>query len=414
VEQPGVSRRDVLRGAGAGAAGLTVVSVAGPAQAFPGGSEDAVVLPWLDQPEPVPEPARDVVGNLLVWESLRSRLTPNGEFFTVKHYEQPDIRAGDYRLQLAGMVSNPRTLTLAELQALPKRTVDVTMECSGNHGLPFLIGAIGTARWGGTPLRRVLRGALPRARASEVVFWGADSGQVTLRDNPGVTGPGRTGTVAPDDTGGLDLTVTEQFARSMSVEEALDGDNLLCYEMNGEPLPAEHGGPLRLIAPGWYGVANVKWLTRIEVQDQRFAGRFMARDYVTVRERGRGEAPVWTFETVKHDRLKSAPARVTRSHGRYTITGVAWGAPVAQVDVSIDGGPWQQARLSRDLRSNTHGFAWRFWTLPWSPRSGVHAVRSRAVAENGHVQPGPEHPSVAGRRTYWEDNGQITRRVRIP
>ena len=134
------------------------------------------------------------------------------------------------------------------------------------------------------------------------------------------------------------LTITEQFARSMSLEEALNGDNLLCYEMNGAPLTHEHGFPVRLIAPGWYGVANVKWLTRIEVMDQRYASRFMARDYVTIREQARDGQTVWTFNTVKHDRLKSAPAKVTRRRGRYTIMGAAWGAPIAEVEVQIDGG----------------------------------------------------------------------------
>ena len=130
----------------------------------------------------------------------------------------------------------------------------------------------------------------------------------------------------------------------MSVAEALGRDNLLCYEMNGEPLPPEHGFPVRLIAPGWYGVANVKWLTRIEVIDQRFAGRFMARDYVQVREEQRNGQTVWTFATVSHDRLKSAPAKVTRRGNRYTIMGVAWGAPIAAVQVRIDDGPWRTAQ----------------------------------------------------------------------
>ncbi len=202
-----------------------------------------------------------------------------------------------------------------------------TMECSGNTGLPFLIGAVGNARWAGTPLAPLLARSGILDTGSEVVFWGFDSGKVTIRDNGGVLGPGKTGSVAPDNSGGLDLTITEHFARAMSVEEALSADNLLCYEMNGVPLPREHGFPLRLIAPGFYGVANVKWLTRIEVIDQRYAGRFMARDYVTIREEQRGGETVWTFTNVKHDRLKSAPAKVTRHRNRYAIMGAAWGAP---------------------------------------------------------------------------------------
>jgi DMSO/TMAO reductase YedYZ molybdopterin-dependent catalytic subunit len=145
--------------------------------------------------------------------------------------------------------------------------------------------------------------------------------------------------VEPAAGGGLDLTITGQFARSMPVREALNRDSLLCYEMNDEPLPPEHGFRVRLIAPGWYGVANVKWLTRIEVMDHRRAGNFMARDHVTIREEQRDGETVWTFTTVSHDRLKSAPAKVTRRDFRYTIKGAAWGAPIAAVEVQIDRGP---------------------------------------------------------------------------
>jgi DMSO/TMAO reductase YedYZ molybdopterin-dependent catalytic subunit len=117
------------------------------------------------------------------------------------------------------------------------------------------------------------------------------------------------------------------------------------YEMNGEALPATNGFPVRLIAPGWYGVANVKWLTRIELTDHRFAGRFMAREYVQVREEERDGQTLWTFATVSHDRLKSAPAKVTGLGRRYFVVGVAGGAPIAKVEVKIDNGPWTKAKL---------------------------------------------------------------------
>src|SRR4030095_6845827 len=175
--------------------------------------------------------------------------------------------------------------------------------------------------WAGTPLASLLEEADVLEQGPEVIFWGADSGLGTIHDNAGILSGGQTGAGEPDPTGGLDLTITEQFARSMSLGEALNRDNLLCYEMNGEPLPPANGFPVRLIAPGWYGVANVKWLTRVEVVDHRYAGRFMARDYVTIREAQRAGETVWTFTTVSHDRLKSAPAKVTRRGDRYTIHG---------------------------------------------------------------------------------------------
>jgi DMSO/TMAO reductase YedYZ molybdopterin-dependent catalytic subunit len=251
----------------------------------------------------------------------------------------------------------------------------------------------------------------------EVIFWGADRGPVTIRDNTGILSGGRSGAVQRDAGGGMDLTITEQFARSMSVRDALSRDNLLCYEMNGDPLPAEHGFPVRLIAPGWYGVANVKWLTRIEVVDRRYAGQFMARDYVSIREQQRDGVSVWTFTTVGHDRLKPAAAKVTRINNRYSIMGAAWGAPIAAVELQIDGGSWRPARLE-DLPSSagrrSRDFAWRFWTFDWgTPAASEHIIRSRAYDLDGNVQPASDDPFIASRTTFWENNGQVTRRVLI-
>lgn len=285
--------------------------MAGPAQAFPGHDDDGVVVPWLDQPIPVPPELAHILTNPLVWEQVDSQLTPNEEFFTVKHYDQPALTPVTWRLSVTGLVADPQTLSLGAVMALPRRTAEFAPECSGNGSVPFANGLVGNARWSGASLRQVLRRARPLERGIEVIFWGADKGPVTIRDNSGVTGAGVTGTVEPD-ADNLDLTVTEQFARSMSLEDAMHADNLLCYEMNGATLPPEHGFPVRLIAPGWYGVANVKWLTRIEVTDSRFQGRFMASDYVSIRDEQRDGETVWTFTSVTHERLKSSPAKVTR------------------------------------------------------------------------------------------------------
>jgi DMSO/TMAO reductase YedYZ molybdopterin-dependent catalytic subunit len=300
--------------------------------------------------------------------------------------------------------------------------VDFTLECSGNNGtgLAFFIGGIGNARWGGARLAPLLEDADILDEATEVIFWGVDRATTTIRDNGGIRGGGRTGMVQADSGGGLDLTITEQFARSMSIGEALKRENLLCYEMNDEPLPPEHGFPVRLIAPGWYGVANVKWLTRIEVTDHRHAGQFMARDYVTIREEQRGTQTVWTFTTVGHDRLKSAPAKVVRRGDRYAVMGAAWGAPIAGVEVQIDDGQWMPATLDRlpvgpsGPSSGNPRHSWRFWTLDWGrPATGEHRIKSRATDLEGNVQPAPNDPFLESRRTYWESNGHITRRVMI-
>jgi DMSO/TMAO reductase YedYZ molybdopterin-dependent catalytic subunit len=172
---------------------------------------------------------------------------------------------------------------------------------------------------------------------------------------------------------------------------------------------------VRLIAPGWYGVANVKWLTRIEFIDRRFTGRFMARDYVTFREQTlpSGET-VWTFTNVGRARLKSAPARVSRRGNHYSVFGVAWGAAISRVEVSIDGGPWAPAQLCGQTSqgASANGLVWQFWTYDWgAPSPGTHTVTSRAFDVNGNVQPPPDDPYLASRRTYWENNGQITRTV---
>ena len=136
------------------------------------------------------------------------------------HYGQPDIDARAFRLELGGLVDRPLALTLADLRARPRQEVVFTIECSGNHGGP-LVGLIGNARWAGTPLAPLLAEAGVLARGREVVFWGADAGEEEVRDTK----------------------VTQHFARSMALEDALAPTNLLCYEMNGAPLDRAHGSP---------------------------------------------------------------------------------------------------------------------------------------------------------------------------
>jgi DMSO/TMAO reductase YedYZ molybdopterin-dependent catalytic subunit len=380
------NRRTLLRQGGAALAGLSSLRLAGPAHAFqtePGGE----VVPWLDQPEPNPVP--EIIVRQLEWEQLEDWLTPPDQFFVIKHFNEPVLNEADWRLEIGGLVDSPLSLTLADLKGRERQEVTFTLECSGNTGLPFFTGGVGNATWAGTPLAALLEEAGVQEEGREVVFWGADAGEQVWRE----------------------MTITEQFARSMSLEDALSPDNLLAFEMNGEPLPPLHGYPARLIAPGWYGVANVKWLTRIEVRDARYQGHFMARDYVTIREEAHDGETVWTFTSVGRARLKSAPAKVTKQADGYQIMGAAWGAPIAGVEVRIDGGEWQPATLGEGMGE---AFAWAFWTLDWgTPEPGEHEITSRAIAADGEVQPEPTAPLLAGKTTFWESNGQITRRVRI-
>ncbi len=248
MKQESVSRRSWLKG-GAGLAGAGTMRVAFPSSVLAQSGEE--IIPWLDQPPP-PLPS-DVTDNLQPWENLDSWITPADRFFNVNHYGQPDsLDEANWRLDIAGLVARPQSLSVADIRTRERREVDFTLECSGNNGFDWFSTAVGNARWTGTPLSALLRESGVLEQGTEVVFYGVDSGQVTIRDNGGILSAGRTGMVQPDSDGGLDLTITEQFARSMSIQDALHPANLLCYEMNGTPLPPEHGFPLRLIAPGWY------------------------------------------------------------------------------------------------------------------------------------------------------------------
>jgi DMSO/TMAO reductase YedYZ molybdopterin-dependent catalytic subunit len=404
MERRAVSRRTVLQG-GAALAGLALLrnrlpalaaagwpadtSVAWPAeiaQGFPTRPGEEVIA-WLDQPAPNPIP--EYVGHLLHWEDLDSWLTPVERFFTVKHFDQPVIDPQAWRLELTGLVQRPRAFTLDELTARPVQEVVFTLECSGNHGFQWNIGLVGNAIWTGTPLAALLQEAGVLAEGVEVVFWGADAGPGDLNGTP----------------------IIEQFARSMSLEDAMDPRTILCWGMNGVALPAEHGGPVRLIAPGWYGVANVKWLTRVEVLDRRYQGRFMAREYVTQRTAQQAGQAVVRFTSVGHDNIKSVPAKVTQLDGQYRIIGVAYGAPIARVEVRVDDGPWQAATIE-ERGASEH--SWVVWSLEWgAPPEGEHRITSRAIDTAGNIQPAMDDPVIANKLTFWESYGQVTRRVAI-
>ena len=385
-----LQRRDVLLG-GVSAVGAVLFQRNALAQT---GATSEKLIPWIDQPPPVPAAAAAVKA-LTRGEDLDSWITPTDKFFCIGHYNIPVIDAAAWRLDVTGLVAKPLTLTLDQLKAMPRQEVTSTIECAGNNGLPFLTSAIGNARWAGASLEQILKSAQIKPGAIEVVFFGADQGEEVLRKG------------TP-----LELKFTGNFARSMSVEDAMNPANLLCYEMNGSSLPTPNGFPVRLITPGWFGVANVKWLRRIELRDTRFEGRFMGRDYVTVREEPRDGETMVVEKSVGRLLLKSAPSRVMEREGRYRISGMAWGpAPIAAVEVKIDGEPWKKAEL--DDSTEKVGFAWRFWHLDWSPSPGEHTVTSRATDQAGNIQPAPDEASIANKKTYWESNGQITRHIRI-
>ena len=294
-----IPRREFIINGGAALAAMAILH-ASRAYAYPSRPGEAVV-PWLDQPPANPDP--EGIKTLLVWEDLNSWITPNEKFFSISHFNRPIIDASTWKLEIDGLVKKPMTLTLADIKARPRQEVTFTIECSGNHGFPFFIGGIGNARWAGTPLAPILKEAGVLENGIEVVFWGTDEGEIALQDDI------------------RDVKFKQNFARSMSLADAMDPKNILCYEMNGAPLPAPNGSPLRLIAPGWYGIANAKWLKRIEVRDRRFMSLLMGRNYVTIREEDHNGETVWAETSVGRARLKSAPARVTQMDRDYGSSG---------------------------------------------------------------------------------------------
>ena len=379
-----ITRRELLMQATTGLVGWAFLHSPLLAHTFPGRAGE-VLVPFLDQP-PKPTSSR---ANLLDWSHLDSWMTPNDKFFRVSHYNTPEVSATDWKLEVIGKVEQPLTLTLNDIKGRQKQNVIYTLECSGNHGFPTFTGAIGTAKWSGTPLAPILEEAGILKDGIEVVFFGSDEGEEEVRK----------------------IQMRQNFARSLSITEAMRPDNLLCYEMNDAPLPKGNGFPVRLIVPGWYGIANVKWLKRIEVRDTRYMGRFMARDYVTIREEKRGGKSVWMETSVGRTQIKSLAAKVTYVGEKYRIYGAAWGRPIKSVEVRIDNGPWLEATFTLKQEAE---HAWKIWHYDWNnPSAGEHTVVSRAIDAEGNVQPTMDDPAIADKHTYWESNGQVVRRIQI-
>lgn len=296
--------------------------------------------------------------------------TPVWNFYVRSNFATPDIEPARWRLSVAGAVEYPLELSLEMLRALPAHSLPVTLECAGNdrlgfsplpQGEPWSSGAVSTATWRGASLESVLRQARLNPAVVEVLFEGADHGKVEGKDD------------------------IISFARSLPSEKALEPDTLLVYEMNGLPLPREHGGPVRLIVPDWYGVASVKWLARITALKQPFTGHFQTDRYVLDRPGNPVREPLQTMRV--KSLITSHVTGDTLQPGHHLITGMAWSgdAPVTRVEISVGGdGDWQPARLLGDPQPHT----WRQWEWEWEvTRPGRHVLRTRATDEHGHTQP---------------------------
>jgi DMSO/TMAO reductase YedYZ molybdopterin-dependent catalytic subunit len=373
------------------AAGLALLS--NPDFVFADQAADEALVPFLKTPRSKPDS--------LDWETLTEWITPQDQTFSVQHYGIPKVETKGYELEIMGLVERPKTLDVEALKALPRDEQYMTLECSGNGMSPGFMNAVYNSRWGGTRLAPILKECGIKPGATEVVFFGHDHQSETLRKG------------TPKE-----LTVEVPFGRSMTVEDVLRLDPLLAYERNGEEFAQRNGAPLRLIVPGWYGIANVKWLRRIEVRDRRYMGRFMARDYVTVRGDKHGDEVVFVESSVTRMNLKSIIARVTRQptkDGKVPLKayGAVWGdgTPFKKVEVQLDDGEWQTAKLDEKPFEK---FSWRFFSIDLGDVApGKHTIVSRAIDENGRIQPTAKDDEIALKKTYWEAYQQWPRTIEV-
>jgi DMSO/TMAO reductase YedYZ molybdopterin-dependent catalytic subunit len=304
-------------------------------------------------------------------EALRDDVTPPGLHYVLTHYDIPAVDPVSWTLEVGGAVERPLRLDLTAVRARPAHTARVTLECAGNGrarleprpvSQPWLLEAVGTADWTGTSLAGLLAEAGLSPGAVDVVFTGADHG--------------------------VERGVEQDYARSLPVAEALRPDVLLAWDMNGGPLPPQHGAPLRLVVPGWYGMAHVKWLTRIEVLERPFDGFQNAVAYRLKTEPGDPGAPV---DRIRPRALLAPPGWpdfMTRERflrpGPVVLQGRAWSgrAPVTDVEVSTDGGlTWTPADLAPP--DPAHPYAWRSWTVPWTATPGRYELVVRAGDAGG-------------------------------
>jgi DMSO/TMAO reductase YedYZ molybdopterin-dependent catalytic subunit len=365
-EATGFSRRDLLKLTAAVGAGVAVsASVADRASA---------AGPIL---KPLPPELFTVFGTNaeMRWSALADQgyLVPVDRFFVRNHTSTPVIDAAEWRLRLfgAGLRGGPVEFTYDDLRRLPSETVTAAVECAGNgrsyfttqqgqtvSGTAWKLGAIGVARWRGVRLSTVLRRAGLGRNAVDLMPTGLDPNYVT---------------------GGVDLGPVR---RPLPLRKALR-DVLIAYEMNGEPLPADHGHPVRLIVPGWIGIASIKWLGSIEVADTPLFSPWNTQFY-------RLFGPDFPAEGQPFDRqvIKSAfeldPGAQVPAGQRTKLRGRSWSAagPIAHVDVSTDGGQsWRRARRVGG------GSAWQRWELPWKPAAGEHQLLARATDVRGNTQP---------------------------
>lgn len=320
------------------------------------------------------------------WETTvealgRSAVTPNDRFFVRSHLPVPALDAATHRVEVAGLVSKPLSLELAALRAMPRSDVLATLECAGNgrglmplhntSGTQWGHGAVGTAKWSGVALREVLSRAGVSRKAAHVWFEAADQGP---------------------------FPQTPRFLRSIPLAVALERA-LLVYAMNDQALPARHGGPVRVIVPGWYGMASTKWVTRIRVEATPSDNHFMVNGYryVTPGADPKTAPPV---ETMRVKSLITQPLDGTRvPAGGFDVRGFAWSGAgrVTRVEVSTDGGAtWSDAAFDPGDHAEKNPYAWRQWSLRVPGAAGKRLLLARATDDSGATQPLAPEINAAG------------------
>jgi DMSO/TMAO reductase YedYZ molybdopterin-dependent catalytic subunit len=387
-----ITRRESFR-RGLAAAGVYALL---PEWQIPGLAQGETDVPFTDIPKTFNPNNPNTPAKIYDIRKIDGMLTPPDQFFTTQHFAKPEIDANQYRVKFTGMVKNPTEFSLAELKAMKSNEVVFGFECSGNS--PRLVeGFASCGRFRGVRLSAVLKQVGVHPQAREVVFFGTDRGMqdVVFRQQT--------------------FKLEQQFGRSITLENAMKPEPLLAYEMDGQPLTRNQGFPVRLIMPGWYGVANVKWLAEVHLQEERYLGNFQARWYRTLRGvGGTGEdndpQTQWVENEVTRMRLKSVIARVRKTGNAYEIFGFVLndGTPVKSVEVQIDNGSWQKATLDR---SNTQ-YSWKLFSYRWEGATpGEHTLVSRASDMNGTEQ--PTAADLKRKKTFLEDNAQFPRKVMI-
>ncbi|MGE3842644.1 MAG: molybdopterin-dependent oxidoreductase [Vicinamibacterales bacterium] len=382
------TRRAILK-SGLVAAGLGMVGL--PEWILPALAQGETLVPFTDIPEnmrwEVPPDRRT-----FDLRTIDGPFVPNDKWATTQHYGHPNVDLVAYKLRISGLVKRPLALTIDDLRKLGRVELIAGFECSGNR--PPIQGTCSNGQWTGVPLKTVLDAAGVEPSAREFVFFGADKGQEDVE--------WRT----------QKYTIDVPFGRSLTREKALAPEPLLAYALGGEPLSKHQGAPLRLLVPGWYGVANVKWLSQIHVQQDPYVGKYQARWYRTVRGQMIDGEMKYMETGISHMNLKSFIARVSKSADRYTVLGVVLndGTPIKSVDVKVDDGPWLPAAL--DPVTMKHKFGWKLFTYNWTGVTpGAHTLVSRVIDVTGKVQPTAQENET--KKSFLEENSQAPRKVMV-